>query len=174
VEIGRFQVPQFTVSMKGLASFRVETARIYQIPSRKTHDIQKLATFSPSTYTCQIMILLVEDEAISRYAFAQMLRSHGHEVMEAKDGIEALALLDKYPFDLVITDLVMPGLDGFGLVFRIREKWPAMPLVLISGYSTEYARAAMVESTEFLAKPIDPPILIRTVQRLLGQVQRAE
>jgi CheY-like chemotaxis protein len=120
------------------------------------------------------MILLVEDEAISRYAFAQILRSHGHEVMEAKDGIEALALLDKYPFDLVITDLVMPGLDGFGLVFRIREKWPAMPLVLISGYSTEYARAAMVEWTEFLAKPLDPPTLIRTVQRLLGQGQRAE
>lgn len=90
--------------------------------------------------------------------------------MEAKDGIEALALPDKYPFDLIITDLVMPSLDGFGLVFRIREKWPAMPLVLISGYSAQYARATMVESTESLAKPIDPPTLIKTVQRLLGQV----
>jgi CheY-like chemotaxis protein len=70
------------------------------------------------------VILLVEDEAISRYALAQILRSRGQEVMEAKDGIEALALLDEHTFDLIITDLVMPGLDGFGLVFRIREKWP--------------------------------------------------
>jgi CheY-like chemotaxis protein len=120
------------------------------------------------------MILFVEDEAISRYAIAQILRSHGHEVMEAKDGIEALALLDKYPFDLIITDLVMPSLDGFGLVFRVREKWPAMPIVLVSGYTAQYARAAMVESAEFLPKPIDPAVLIETVHRLLGQVQRAE
>ena len=120
------------------------------------------------------MILFVEDEAISRYAIAQILRSHGHEVMEAKDGIEALALLNEYSFDLIITDLVMPGLDGFGLVFRVRQKWPAMPIVLISGYTAQYARAAMVESTEFLPKPINPPVLIDTVQRLLGQVQRVK
>jgi CheY-like chemotaxis protein len=120
------------------------------------------------------MILFVEDEAISRYAIAQILRSHGHEVMEAKDGIEALALLNEHSFDLIITDLVMPGLDGFGLVFRVRQKWPAMPIVLISGYTAQYARAAMVESTEFLSKPIYPPALVETVERLLGQVQRVE
>jgi CheY-like chemotaxis protein len=115
------------------------------------------------------VILLVEDEAISRYALAQILRSRGQEVMEAKDGIEALALLDEHTFDLIITDLVMPGLDGFGLVFRIREKWPAMPIVLISGYTAQYARAAMVESAEFLPKPIDPPVLLATIQRLLDE-----
>jgi PleD family two-component response regulator len=79
-----------------------------------------------SVYTriIQWMILLVEDEAISRYAIAQILRSHEQEVMEAKDGIEAQALLDEYPFDLIITDLVMPGLDSFGLVFRVVRNGP--------------------------------------------------
>ena len=70
------------------------------------------------------MILLVEDEAISRYAFAQILRFEGHDVIEAADGVEALRLLDEHDFDIMITDLVMPRLDGFGLVAETSLKWP--------------------------------------------------
>jgi CheY-like chemotaxis protein len=76
------------------------------------------------------MILLVEDEAISRYSCAQILRLHGHEVMEAADGVKALTLLDEYVFQLIITDVAMPRLDGFALVTTIREKWPNLPIVL--------------------------------------------
>jgi two-component system, response regulator FlrC len=118
-------------------------------------------------YTARIVILLVEDEAISRHAFAQILRFHRHEVIEAADGVEALTLLDKHVISLIITDLVMPGVDGFALVARIRQRWPNMPIVLISGYTAEYAAAAFDGSTEFLPKPIDPTVLVATVQRLL-------
>ena len=114
------------------------------------------------------MILFVEDEAISRYAFAQVLRLHGHEVMEAADGVKALTLLDEYTFDLVITDLAMPRLDGVALVTRIREKWLNLPIVLLSGYTAQYAAEALDGSTtEFLSKPIDPSQLVAIVQRLL-------
>lgn len=113
------------------------------------------------------MLLLVEDEAIPRYAFAKLLRFHGHEVMEAKDGLEALTLLDKYAFDLIITDLVMPRLDGFALIAQLRERSPSLPIILLSGYTAEYAAAAIEGATEFLPKPIDAPVLIATVQRLL-------
>jgi YesN/AraC family two-component response regulator len=100
----------------------------------------------------------------------QILRSHRHEVIEAADGVEALKLLDKYAVDLVITDLIMlPGLDGFALVTRIRQKLPAAPIVIISGYTAQFAAPALNEATEFLPKPIDPPVLIATVQRLLAQ-----
>ena len=117
------------------------------------------------------MILLVEDEAISRYAFAQVLRLNGHEVMEAADGVKALTLLDEYAFDLVITDLAMPRLDGFALVSRIREKWLNLPIVLLSGYTAQYAAEALDGSTmEFLSKPIDPSQLVATVQRLLAVI----
>jgi YesN/AraC family two-component response regulator len=78
-------------------------------------------------------------------------------------------LLDKYAVDLVITDLVMPGLDGFSLVTRIRQKLPAVPIVIISGYTAQFAAPALNEATEFLPKPIDPPVLMATVQRLLAQ-----
>jgi CheY-like chemotaxis protein len=115
------------------------------------------------------MILFVEDEAIPRYAFAKVLRFHGHEVMEAKDGIEALTLLDKYAFDLIVTDLVMPRLDGFELIAQVRRTSPNLPIVLISGYTAEYAAAAIERATEFLPKPIDPHVLVATVQRLLGE-----
>ena len=70
------------------------------------------------------MILLVEDEVITSYAFAQILRFEGHNVMEAADGVEALRLLDEHTFDIMITDLVMPRVDGFALVAETRLKWP--------------------------------------------------
>ena len=113
------------------------------------------------------MILLVEDEVITRYAFAQILRFEGHDVMEAADGVEALRLLDGHHFDIMITDLVMPRLDGFGLVAETRLKWPNVRIVLMSGYVAEYAVAVLDGSTEFLPKPIDPTVLIATVRRLL-------
>jgi CheY-like chemotaxis protein len=65
------------------------------------------------------MILLVEDEPESRYALARILRHHGYDVMEAADGDEALGLLAKSQFDLVITDLVMPNRTGLILTANI-------------------------------------------------------
>jgi CheY-like chemotaxis protein len=115
----------------------------------------------------KFMILLVEDEVITRYAFAQILRFEGHDVMEAADGFEALRLLDEHHFDIMITDLVMPRLDGFALVAETRLKWPNVRIVLMSGYVAEYAAPVLDGSTEFLPKPIDPKLLVATVRRLL-------
>ena len=110
----------------------------------------------------------VEDEALARRAFAQILRFEGHEVMEAADGVEALILLEKYPFDLVITDLVMPNINGLSLIARIQVKWPKTAILLTSAYLTPQAAQIVLEGKpEFIHKPIDPPLLIATVQRLL-------
>ena len=114
------------------------------------------------------MILLVEDEALARRAFAQILRFEGHEVMEAADGVEALILLEKYHFDLVITDLVMPNINGLSLIARIQVRWPKTAILLTSAYLTpEAAQVVLDGKPEFIHKPIDPPLLIETVQRLL-------
>jgi CheY-like chemotaxis protein len=115
------------------------------------------------------VILLVEDEAITRNAFADALRREGQQVVEA-DGMQALSFLDEWHFDLVITDLVMPRLNGFELVAQIRSKWPRMPILLISAYiSQEGGKIISDGSAEFMHKPIDPPNLIATVQRLFHQ-----
>ena len=113
------------------------------------------------------MILLVEDEAISRYGFAQVLRTNGYQVMEAGDGQEALKLLEQYDFDLVITDLAMPKVTGFGLVAQMQIKWPAIPILLLTAYlSPDASRALLRGNVEFLPKPVDHNELIARVERL--------
>lgn len=114
------------------------------------------------------MILLVDDEAPARDAVAEILRDEGHVVTEAGDGLEALSLLDKNNFDLVISDILMPHLNGYGLLARIRVKWPTMPVVLTSRYlSQDAAKSLLNGKAEFIPKPIDQSELIATVQRLL-------
>jgi DNA-binding response OmpR family regulator len=114
------------------------------------------------------MILIVEDDAIVRNFLAVLLRAQGHEVMESRDGTEALALLNDRHFGLVITDLVMPKLDGFHLVDQIRSRWPQTPILLISAYlSQDAGKIILGDVAEFMHKPIDPLALIATVQRLL-------
>jgi DNA-binding response OmpR family regulator len=113
------------------------------------------------------MILLVEDEAITRNAFAGALQTVGHQVIQAADGVQALSLLNKYPVDLVITDLAMPKLNGFDLVSEICSKRPLLPILIISAHIPQHAARISDRNAEFMHKPIDPPDLIAAVQRLL-------
>ena len=121
------------------------------------------------------MILFVEDESLSRRAFAQILRSKGYQVAEAQNGVEALEVLNtgtevltKKAFDLVITDLVLPGLHGVNLIHQIRARWPNMPILVTSGYLSDGPGKVILEGfAEFIQKPVDPAALIAAVQRLL-------
>ena len=114
------------------------------------------------------MILLVEDDAASRYAFARLLRGQGYEVIEAGDGNEAVAFLDGVAIDLVITDMVLPKINGLHLVSLIHARRPGIPIVLMSGYLSERAGKIILDgSADFFQKPVRPSALVRTVQRLL-------
>jgi DNA-binding NtrC family response regulator len=113
------------------------------------------------------MILIVEDDDATRYSFARLMRIAGHEVMEARNGDEGLALLAKHDFDLVITDLAMPKVTGFGLLNQMRVKWPKTPVILVTAYlSPEAAKNILNEKVDFLPKPVDANELIAHVQRL--------
>ena len=117
------------------------------------------------------MILLVDDEEGYRELVARMLAKAGYEVVQAADGIEALSLLEKSKIDLVISDILMPVLNGYALVARLRAKWPHMPVILTTGYlSHDAAKSMMNGSVDFIPKPIDPEVLIQTVQRLVPQL----
>jgi DNA-binding NtrC family response regulator len=116
------------------------------------------------------MILLVEDDATSRRAVNLILKTAGHEVMSAGDGTEALELLAKHHFDLVITDLVMPNLNGLNLINAIRLKQPHLPLILMSGHLFKDAGKAVMEGiAAYLQKPFTPTALIMTVERVLSR-----
>ena len=114
------------------------------------------------------MILVVEDDGPSRRAVTLALKTAGHEVMNASDGVEALELLSIHHFELVITDLLMPKLNGQCLFNTIRPKWPHMPIILMSGYLSQDLGNAITDGiSAFLQKPFTPTALIVTVERLL-------
>ena len=112
------------------------------------------------------MILFVEDNDISRHAVAQLLTLRGHQVIQASDGEQALKRLGEgHPISLVITDLAMPKMTGFGLLTRIRQKWPNLPLLLVTGYlSPQVADKVLNDNVKFVSKPIDFNELISAVE----------
>jgi CheY-like chemotaxis protein len=109
-------------------------------------------------------LLLVEDAPFLRYAFGRLLRLHGFEVIEANDGREALECVSKYRPHLVVTDLMMPVMDGVELIEKLRAD-PAtadLPVVAITADATEQAeqRAREAGAVDFITKPIDLPTLL--------------
>ena len=113
------------------------------------------------------MILLVDDNNVSRGAFAKILRLHGHAVMEAADGSEGLDILGDLHCDLVITDFVMPNISGFQLIAQIRQKWPRTPILLMSGYLTPEVAEIISDGVEFIPKPVEVPVLLEAIERLV-------
>ncbi len=114
------------------------------------------------------MILLIEDDAISRASFAETLRGWGYEVLEAGDGFEALALVTKHrtDIDLVVSDMVLPGMNGLTLVENIVLLLPKVPIIMVSAYLSKASGAAILgREVEFLEKPIRASALVDAVQR---------
>jgi len=99
-------------------------------------------------------VLLVEDTDALRHYYARVLRFHGFQVSEACHGLEALERLDDHEPDLVLTDIMMPVLDGIELIRRIRSKG-GLPVVAVTGSGAEVERRARdAGADDVLAKPV--------------------
>jgi two-component system, cell cycle sensor histidine kinase and response regulator CckA len=113
-------------------------------------------------------ILLVEDEDAVRLFSARALRNKGYKVVEAKSGEAALELIsaDSANVDLLITDVVMPQMDGTTLIKHVRERLPEMKVICISGYAEEAFRNRLdsAENVHFLPKPF-------SLDQLAGKVK---
>jgi ATP-dependent Lon protease len=111
------------------------------------------------------MILVIDDELLNRFAIASILKRQGYEVIDAGDGLEGLELISKWQFDLVITNLRMPKLDGADLAVQIHANWPETALILASGYFSEKAQKVLAAGlADFIYKPIERDQLIAKVQ----------
>jgi CheY-like chemotaxis protein len=82
----------------------------------------------------QNRILLVDDESSVLAAMGFLLQSAGYRVQSAASGVEALALLENNPFDLLITDNHMPGMSGVDLAMTSRARWPRLPIFMFTAY----------------------------------------
>ena len=115
------------------------------------------------------MILVVDDDVRMRIGVAEVLARGGYEVEQASDGRAGLDALTRRLPDLVVSDMRMPGMSGSELLARIQERWPGLPVVLITAYGTvEDAVAAMkCGAREFLTKPFSPQDLLHLVGGIL-------
>src|SRR5262249_51061319 len=118
-------------------------------------------------------ILLVEDDPSIRHLCADVLRRRGYTVDEATDGEQAIAFAERADFtiDLLVTDVVLPGVNGRVVAERILRKHPSMRVLYISGY-TENAivhTGVLDPNVAFLAKPFTPTILVERVRLVLDE-----
>jgi len=149
-------------------SFKIYLPRVDQ-PVEKTGSVQASAEAPRGTGT----ILLTEDEQDVREVAREFLESGGYTVIEARDGAEAIRLVEQHQgdIDLLVTDMVMPGMTGQELGGRLRQKRAGLRVLYMSGYS-EHAAAESVHgdaSIRLLTKPFSRWAFLRAVHDLLKQ-----
>ncbi|WP_128080102.1 ATP-binding protein [Roseicella frigidaeris] len=117
------------------------------------------------------LVLLVEDEAALRRLGTRLLERAGHAVLAAESGESALALLEgqRRPA-LLVSDLALPGMDGLALARGLRQRWPGLPVLLLSGYGASGVETRPDEDFPILAKPFEPAALLRAVALALRRV----
>jgi two-component system, cell cycle response regulator CpdR len=119
-------------------------------------------------------ILVVEDDRSNRDLISKVQRQDGHQVLEACDGAIALEILQTLRCDLVITDFMMPKLNGIKFVEQLHSLQPRIPIILITGYLSALSSTPIVDKVaEVLAKPFDLNVLRSTVRRLLDTTPHA-
>ncbi len=118
------------------------------------------------------VVLLVEDEDVVRAGAAEQLRDLGYQVMEAKDGVAALQLLQApSPVDLLVTDVGLPGgLNGRQVADQARENRPTLPVLFITGFAGSVLKEQLAPGMEVIGKPFTLDALASRVQRLVPRL----
>jgi two-component system cell cycle response regulator CpdR len=100
-------------------------------------------------------ILIAEDDTAVREFASRALVNAGHEVVAAADGLQALEALENDEFDLLLSDIVMPELDGIALALKVSRDWPDLPILLMTGYAAERQRAHNLDALihDVISKP---------------------
>ncbi|MEO8621906.1 MAG: PAS domain S-box protein [bacterium] len=117
-------------------------------------------------------VLLVEDEESVRRVARRSRELHGYKIVEASDGYAALRLASEHDIDLLLTDVMMPGMLGPALAVEMRRLYPRIPVLFMSGHSAEIVRDGLLDpSTPFLAKPFAPSQLAQKVRDVLDHAR---
>jgi DNA-binding NtrC family response regulator len=116
-------------------------------------------------------VLFVDDEHALRALMAERLTERGFEVAEADSGERGLELLDQFAFDVVITDLRLPGIDGMAVIEAARERYPGIVAIVITGYGTvkDAVDAIKRGASDFLAKPFQFDEMLHVLRKAMEQ-----
>ncbi|MBA2650549.1 MAG: sigma-54-dependent Fis family transcriptional regulator [Legionella sp.] len=121
-------------------------------------------------------VLIVEDDPVLREALAETMTIAGHTYITARDGREALGLLEIHQFGLVLTDIRMDKLDGIQLLAQIQKKQPGLPVILMTAYSSVEDAVAAIRhgAVDYLKKPFSAQILKEKVNQYIKEPQEDE
>jgi CheY-like chemotaxis protein len=117
-------------------------------------------------------VLVVDDEAAVCQSVDKVLRRRGHEVAQALSVPQALEILERgAEFDLVLADLMMPQVGGLDLIQIVSDRWPGLPVVVITGYASiaSAVEATKLGAVDYLPKPFTPDELMQTVAQAIGR-----
>ncbi|HEU8470644.1 TPA: response regulator transcription factor [Streptococcus pneumoniae] len=119
-------------------------------------------------------ILLVDDEVEITDIHQRYLIQAGYQVLVAHDGLEALELFNKKPIDLIITDVMMPRMDGYDLISEVQYLSPEQPFLFITAKTSEQDKiyGLSLGADDFIAKPFSPRELVLRVHNILRRLHR--
>jgi CheY-like chemotaxis protein len=114
-------------------------------------------------------VLVVDDDPVVAKSFDRVLSGKGYAVINARDGEEALRKLKDEQYDVVFTDIRMPGMSGIDVARQVKAKQPWLPVVIVTGYGTDEneAQARSAGVSGFLHKPLTPDMIEETAQKAL-------
>jgi two-component system cell cycle sensor histidine kinase/response regulator CckA len=155
-------------------TFRIYLPRHIPTVEEPIEDLKVEAVKKPATdMTGQGTILLVEDEDPVRAVNARALTARGYTVLEAASGVEALQIIEERgtSVDLVVSDVVMPEMDGPTLLGELRKLYPDLKVIFVSGYAEDAFKKNLPEGEEFnfLPKPFSLRQLVETVKQVIGE-----
>ncbi len=118
-------------------------------------------------------ILAVDDQRVMRELVKSVLEGEGHQVLIAEDGVEAMSIARENSFDLVLTDINMPNMNGISLVSKLRrlEAYASIPIIMLTTESADFKKdkAKRMGANGWLQKPFDPDRLIKAVNSTLAR-----
>ena len=114
------------------------------------------------------VILVVDDEKLIRWSLREKLAAAGYAVLEAETGPDALDVVSKEDVSLMLLDLSLPGMNGLGVLERVKKDHPSCPVIVMTAFDSPGSneRAAALGAAHFMTKPFDFDRMVRLVEEL--------
>ena len=147
------------------------TTRLHR-PSASRSTLPPLRPPSEPIAPGSVSLLVVDDNELNRDMLSRRLGSRGFKVAVAEDGASALAMIEKQDFDLVLLDVMMPGLSGIDVLKRLRERWPEsdLPVVMATARDAteDVVEALRLGANDYVTKPLDFAVVLARVETQLS------
>jgi response regulator RpfG family c-di-GMP phosphodiesterase len=165
------EVAQNSVGRAALAASAWLIPKFKMTVTHQTEAPEKAGQESPNTLTASpvVRVLIVDDDPALRKILSVMLTQSAFVCRTAASGEEALCLLEKYPLDVVISDLRMPGISGMDLLIEVRQRYSHLAFLMVTGEDEIRVgvRAMQLGADDYLLKPFDADVVLGSLHRAL-------